>query len=369
MTKRRKLPQYVSVFISQTGRARYQFRRKGLRFYFTAPPGTDQFMKEYLACKAGKSPLRPDIQEPRARTFAALINSYYESAAFYALRDSTKRVYRNVLESMREKKGTKPVAYMRQRHVVEMIEEKAQFPTAANRRLKMLRLLMAHALRIEWIERDPTHAVKPIRITGGGIHTWTEAELEAYFKHHQPGSKPHLAIALMLYTGQRLGDAAPMGWQHLTKDGLIRVVQSKDRDEEPLEIPIHPELRKILDALPKDNMSFLLSERGKPYAKESLGNAVKRWCDDAGIPHCSAHGLRKLMSVRLAEAGCTSKQIAAITGHKSLSEVERYTRKANRKLLGQQAMEKVAGSKEEQKLSHEENPGDNLPDKPLKNKA
>ncbi len=55
---------------------------------------------------------------------------------------------------------------------------------------------------------------------------------------------------------------------------------------------------------------------------------------------CKAHGLRKAAARRLAEAGCTAKQIQAITGHKTLAEVERYTRKADQVRLARKAMKK-----------------------------
>jgi hypothetical protein len=51
--------------------------------------------------------------------------------------------------------------------------------------------------------------------------------------------------------------------------------------------------------------------------------------------------LRKATPVRLAEAGCTPHEIAAITGHASLKEIVRYTATADRKRLAASAMEKV----------------------------
>lgn len=44
---------------------------------------------------------------------------------------------------------------------------------------------------------------------------------------------------------------------------------------------------------------------------------------------------------RLAEAGCTSQQIMAITGHKNLAEVELYTGDVRRDLLAQEAIDHV----------------------------
>jgi integrase len=61
----------------------------------------------------------------------------------------------------------------------------------------------------------------------------------------------------------------------------------------------------------------------------------------ANLHHCSFHGLRKAASVRLAEAGCTPHEIAAITGHASLKEIVRYTKAADRKRLAAAAMEKM----------------------------
>jgi integrase len=52
----------------------------------------------------------------------------------------------------------------------------------------------------------------------------------------------------------------------------------------------------------------------------------------------SAHGLRKSAPIRLANAGCTAHEIAAVTGHRSLREVEHYTRAADQERLARQAM-------------------------------
>ncbi|MFT8354679.1 MAG: tyrosine-type recombinase/integrase [Gluconobacter japonicus] len=59
----------------------------------------------------------------------------------------------------------------------------------------------------------------------------------------------------------------------------------------------------------------------------------------------SPHGLRKAAARRLAEAGCTPHQIAAITGHATLSEVERYTRAADQEKLAREAMRRMENVK------------------------
>ena len=73
-------------------------------------------------------------------------------------------------------------------------------------------------------------------------------------------------------------------------------------------------------------MTFLTTQFGKPFTAAGFGNWFLEQRNDAGLPHCSAHGLRKAAARRLAEAGCTEHEIAAITGHASLREVARYTK-------------------------------------------
>lgn len=66
--------------------------------------------------------------------------------------------------------------------------------------------------------------------------------------------------------------------------------------------------------------------------------------DATALPdRCVTHGLRKAAARLLAEAGCTPHQIMAITGHKTLVEVERYTRAAAQKKLAVAAMELMPG--------------------------
>ena len=128
-----------------------------------------------------------------------------------------------------------------------------------------------------------------------------------------------------------------MGRQHL-RNGAISVRQQKTGAS--LEIPIHQELQKVLDATPGEHLTFLVTEFGKPFTSAGFGNWFRERCDEAGLKSCSAHGLRKAACRRLAEAVCTAHQIAAISGHASLREVERYTKAADQARLAKDAINK-----------------------------
>jgi integrase len=132
-----------------------------------------------------------------------------------------------------------------------------------------------------------------------------------------------------------------MGTQHI-RNGAIRVKQEKTGAE--LAIPLHPELAATIAAAPRDHLTFVTTRHGGPFQ----GSAFSRWfreqCDAAGLPHCSAHGLRKAAARRLAEAGCTAHEIGAITGHASLAELVRYTRAVDQRRLAEVAMTKTRTS-------------------------
>ncbi len=85
--------------------------------------------------------------------------------------------------------------------------------------------------------------------------------------------------------------------------------------------------------------TFLLTDYGKPFTAAGFGNWFRVRCNEAGLPHCSSHGLRKAAARRLAEAGNSINHIAAVTGHLSLKEVERYTRAADQEKMADLAVD------------------------------
>ena len=107
-------------------------------------------------------------------------------------------------------------------------------------------------------------------------------------------------------------------------------------------VPLHGDLTTILDATPSSHLTYLISGHGKPYASaKSLGNAMNAWAKQAGLTGCELHGLRKSCARRLAEAGCTALEIMAITGHKTLKEVERYTKAADQERMAERAISRT----------------------------
>ncbi len=120
----------------------------------------------------------------------------------------------------------------------------------------------------------------------------------------------------------------------------VRGTGSSSRNRKPvtLELPLLPALQEIIAASRTGDLAYLANEYGKPFTANGFGNKVRQWCDEAGLPDCTSHGLRKAGAVIVAENGATAHQLMSIFGWKTLKEAERYTQKAEQKKLAAGAM-------------------------------
>jgi integrase len=325
---------YVQSFLDKkTGTVFHYFRRAGFRrVRLPGLPGSVEFMAAYEAALA-TMPEPIGTARSKPGSVSAAIASYYGSQSFRALKGGTPAARRAILERFRDEHGDKPIALMPKKFIVAMLDTLPRF--AARNWLKVLRALMRHCLERELVRHDPTAGIKLRAVKSDGHHTWTEEEIAAFEAHHSIGGKARLAFALLLHTAQRRGDVVKLGRQHI-RDGALHLKQTKTG--KPLTIPIRPELQVILDATPSEHLTLLVTKSGKPYGANDFSEQFRKWCDDAGLPHCSAHGLRKAACRRMAEAGYTAHEIAAWSGHATLGEITRYTTAVDQERLARAGM-------------------------------
>lgn len=350
--KGKRQPPFVRNMKDRHGKPR-RYLRIGKRNVCPLPISeywTREFQEAYDAAleahRLGKTPGKPiGANRTRPGSLDALAVAYFQSAEFLSLAKSTQATYRGIIERLRLEYGRLLVAGLQRQHVRAIIAKRVDTPAAANNLLRMLRILMRFAIDENWRKDDPCIGVKSVKIRTSGFHTWTEDEISEFEQAWFIGTRERLAFDLLLCTGQRRSDAICMGWQHL-RNGTLTVRQTKTGAT--LALPIHPKLQASLDELPRTNLTFLLTGKGQPYTPAGFGNWFRDAIREARLPaRCCAHGLRKAAARRLAEAGCTPHQIASVTGHKSLKEVERYTYAASQKQLAEDAMAKVNGHRKD----------------------
>lgn len=348
----RKSPYKYVVEDKTDGVFRFYFRKKGQKkIRLPGHPGTDEFKAAYHAALNGQVSKEDTGPKMSGRgTFRWLCEQYFQSAEYKKLDMRTQRVRKGIIEHMwaeplrpgsDKKFEDMPVSKMDPKAIRTLRDRKADLPEAANGRIKALRAVFtfATAKDVELALVNPARDVAYFRNQTDGFHSWTDEEVAKFETVHKIGTKGRLALALMLYTGQRRSDIVLFGRQHVSNGWLI-FTQQKNRNRKPvrLELPIHPELAKIITASPCGDLAFLVTEFNKPFTANGFGSWFRKRCNEAGLPHCTAHGLRKASATRLANRGATEHEIMSITGHTTSKEVTRYTKAANQKKLAGKAI-------------------------------
>lgn len=334
------------------GSLRFYFRKKGqAKVRLPGLPGSDEFNQAYYAALEGAITAKPKGPKLSSQgTLRWLCEQYFQSSDYRKLDKRTQLVRKQIIEHIWAEPimpgsgrlfEDVPVQAFGPKAVRVLRDRKADLPEAGNSRVKALRSVFrwATAKDVELATSNPARDVAYFRPETEGVHAWTEAEVEQFEARHPIGTKPRLAMALMLYTGQRRSDAVLLGRQHVS-NGALHFTQQKNRNRKPvrLVIPIHPELQKIIDATKCGDLTFLVTEFGKPFTANGFGTYFRRRCNEAGLPQCSAHGLRKVAATRLANNGATEHQIMSVTGHSTSKEVTRYTKSAEQKRLAKSAI-------------------------------
>jgi site-specific recombinase XerD len=343
--------QYVYEDVDRHGNVRIYFWRKGQRkIRIRARPGSEEFHVAYNAARLqserGKLARVASsvVSVPTRGTWRWLSLEYMGSVEFRRLGETTQRVRKGILEATfgepiapnsKESFADFPLSRMGPRAVKVLRDRKAESADAANNRLKTIRRVFAWGLENDYVSANPARDVSLLRVTSEGHHTWTVEEVEQYERRHPVGTKARLALALLLYTGTRRSDVVVLGRQHV-RNGWLKFVQEKNRRRRPVttELPILPALQHVVDASSTGDLTFLVTGRGnRPFSRAGFGNWFRERCDEAGLPHCSAHGLRKAGATIAAENGATAHQLMSIFGWLTMKEAERYTRAAERRRM------------------------------------
>ena len=333
---------YVNEYVDRTGKLRRYFRKGGKQLGpLPGEIGSEEFMAAYAAYLAEKPAAAKSVLH--ADSLGKLIIDFYGDRMFTERKPSTRQLYRYALEPLAKEHGHRSATTMtpdNAEKILNKIGEKA--PGMGNLTRAVLRLVMKFAMKKKRRKDNPVFGTEAFKV--GEHHTWTDAELRKFEAKWPLGTRQRLAYALLLYTAQRIGDVAKMTRTDISDD-MIHVIQ--DKTDARVWIPIHPELKRAMKACKVEGLSSLIGgARGRAIKRQALSLLIRQAIRSAGLPaRCKGHGLRKAAMRLLAEAGATQKQIAAVSGHKTLKEIERYTKAADQKKLARSAMEKLPNGK------------------------
>jgi integrase len=339
---------YLKEDVDRHGNVRVYVRRGGCKIRIRAAKGTPEFARAYAEAvhaldhpTAARRP--PGLEPAAAGTLGALAAQYFASTRFRALDAKSKTTRRLVIEHcLREPRrpgspslvANCPLEYVTAAAVMMLMDRKADKPGAANNRKKYLSAMFGWAVRQNLMKSNPARDAERAIYATSGFHTWTVDEVRQFEERHPIGTKARLALALLLFTGARRGDVVTFGRQHV-KDGTLRYVPRKTRYKRMTasEKPIVPTLAEVINASPTGDLTFLVTEYGKPFTAAGFGGWFRDRCDEAGLPQCSAHGLKKAGATIAAENGATDRQLMAMFDWSTSGQANTYTAAANRKRL------------------------------------
>lgn len=349
MPRKERLPANVTAYVDRHGKVRYRFRRTGFPTgYFTAHPNSTEGKAELLAMMERRPVQRGRYERGTVGWLAAL---YRDSLAFRAGKNAqSQRNSWAILEQFVTAFAKDRLADFRFDHI-EAILQKAAAPRVVDKRKRggahaalnlrgELLPFFNFAIKHGAIANNPVAlADKPQAPRTKGFHTWTENEIDRYRRHWPLGTNARLAMEILLWTALRRGDAAGFGRKHM-KGG--RIAHTAAKTGETVWLPAAPQLTAAIEAMAVTGTeTYLVTSYGNAFTAAGFGNRFKEWCVEAGLPHCSAHGLRKAAARRAADEGGSNAELKALGGWRTDSQVATYTAAADRRRLADQALAPV----------------------------
>lgn len=278
-----------------------------------AKPGTPEFVREYHDAQAS-------LRQPRAGTFMTIIAQYKAAPDFTGLAASTRRAYLAYIKLIEDEFGDLPVAALADRRVRGEFktwrDTFAETPRKADYAWTTLARIMSFAKDRGIIATNPCERGGRLYVADRKDKIWTEEDIAAVLA--VASSEIQLALVLALWSGQRQGDLLRLPWSAY-ETPYIRLRQSKGGRR--VAMPAGAPLRALLDATTRRGPLILTNTLGRPWTSDGFRTSWGKACERAGVDGLTFHDLRGTAVVRLAIAGASVPQIAAVTGH-SLKDVE-----------------------------------------------
>lgn len=335
---------YVTSWRDRHGKRRYFFRAHGKKYSLPGKPGEPEFHRVYVRYLVELEANTLGRRETAyiKGTIGWVIEQYFASPQFNEKAANTQRNYRRVLDLLKGKLGAARIADLQPSHIRVVRDEIAKSSTAtADMASMLLGVLWDHAAEFCNLElgTNPARDVRKVHSDRNPHEPWPAEVIEAFLG--KSSEQLRLALHLLLYTGQRVGDVVAMKWSDIGTDGRMTVVQEKTGQR--VVSPIHKRLAALLKQTPRRSEFILNNRWGRPYKNaDALSGVIKRVLTDdlENAGHLTTHGLRKNAGIALAEAGCTVSQIMAILGHKAPAQAIAYVEKANRGKLAASGIRK-----------------------------
>jgi hypothetical protein len=289
------------------------------------------------ALSVAKAQREKRLKIPQARNFDWLVRAFEMSPEFKAKSDNTKRLYGRHLgyanDAFRRGDGMSwPIDIITSEQIVALRDKMQKTPGKANATLKSLGALLhwASSGGRKYVASNFANGVELLDM--GEYEPWPLPLLDEAL--HDPAIR--LPVALLFYTGQRIGDAVKIGPSSLEGDVIV---VKQEKTGTTVRVAMHEHLREIIAEDAAKGSRFLTNEWGKPVTASGIRQRIQKWATGKGFD-VVPHGLRKNAVNQMLEAGCTVAEVSSITGQ-DLKTIEHYAKRRNTEHLSRSAMGKM----------------------------
>lgn len=294
------------------------------------PFGSIGFYDSYAAMLGARSK-----RETLVYTVADLCDAYEASEAFTQRAAGTQKTYAVMLGRIREHLGRAPMDQVKRKHILDILDKNITGNASRNLFLSVVSVIYRYARERDMTNANPTDAIRSFDV--GTHEPWPEELLEAALA--SDSNRIRLAVHLLYYTGQRIGDVVKLRWSDIRSGALVVTPQKTQRYNKMLRVPLHSALEAELERTAKTGITIITGRMGKPITQRPLRDELQAFAAELGF-EIVPHGLRKNAVNSLLEAGCTPHEVAAITGQ-SFQMIEHYARRVSQHRLGEAAIFKL----------------------------
>jgi hypothetical protein len=282
-----KLPRHVEKNVVKN-HVYLSFRiGKGPRIRLPSDPKSKEFAVAYAAALSGKVG-EPKLKRDAPGTIGALIEDWLKTKFRNLKSPASRSGYLSRMNRIREDHGHRTASGMTKGNIERLfLGPLAETPGAALDTLKKLRILIKHAMGLQWIEHDPSKGIP--RPKGKEIRAWTDAEMTIFEKRWPIGTKQRTAYAIMLYQGRACIDAHFATWPEVESGVYVR---------QKTGVTAYPgvvrELKEALAAWPQTDVTVIVTQWGEPHSVKGFGQFMRDAIEAAGLPlDCKPHGLQR----------------------------------------------------------------------------
>lgn len=259
------------------------------------------------------------------RTPIADLLDRYEREITPGKRSARTEIYR--LKMLKDAFGCLPVARLRPKDIASYRDQRIAQGIAGGTVIKDINTLshVIQTARREWginLPDNPAKLITRPKVAPGRKRRLEPGEEAALLAGCKASGAPALLLMfqLALETAMRRGELLGLEWKHIDLERRVAYLPHTKNGESRY-VPLSTTAVKVLSEWPKSD-GKVFHHWSRP---DSFENAWRRVVSKLKLEDFRFHDLRHEATSRFFERGLNLMQVAAITGHKTLQMLKRYT--------------------------------------------